>query len=77
ESFKNYFVGLKSYLSDNPKGKLILTCYNDDSALAKTITEKVKSTLEEMGLGNTTITRKARKETDSPNRIAGVNIEIQ
>jgi len=77
ESFKNYFAGLKSYLEDNSDKKLILTCYNDDSALAKIITRKVKLTLGKMGLGDTTITRKTGKEEDSPNGIAGVNIEIQ
>ncbi|MFK7809197.1 MAG: hypothetical protein AB8F74_15445 [Saprospiraceae bacterium] len=77
ESFKNYFEGLKSYLEGNSERKLILTCFNDDSGLATTITRKVKSAFRNLGLSTTTITRKTAKVADSPNGIAGVTVVIQ
>lgn len=77
ESFKNYLSGLKSYVDDNPNTRLVLTCYNDDTPLAKIITRKVKLTLGKMGLSNTTIKRQTAKEEESPNGIAGVNIQIK
>lgn len=77
ESFKNYFAELKSYLGDHPDQKLIVTCYNDDSGLATTITRKVKSIFRKLGLETTSITRKTGKEVDSPSGLPGVNVEIK
>ncbi|HHS95426.1 MAG TPA: hypothetical protein ENJ45_02470 [Phaeodactylibacter sp.] len=78
ESFKNYFADLKNYLTNNTGKKLYVTCYNDDSKLAKNITRKVKATIEKLlGMDEISIRRKVGKEADSPNGVAGVKIEIR
>ena len=68
---------LKQEIKDDRNKLVMVTCYNDDSALAITISKKIRRQLRNAGFTSGEVDREVKGVADSPSGQPGVQISLQ